>query len=168
MAQTIWPVDLNVQGALSCSTFYPPAGCINDAAVAANAAIDADKLQHRHCKTLSQAHGSACADETRIIHTVYGATAAVVRVSATLTVACVGDSTITVQIYKNSVSSGSILAAVISFSSADAAFAEKVATITSPNLVVGDNLVCVIDATVGTGTLGQGVSVDVRVDEAAA
>ena len=165
MALANLPVDINVQGHLSATTFTAPASCVTNAAVAANAAIDADKLQHQHAKHYSQAHGSVVASAIVCVHTVKGATAVLRSIDAVLTVACAGAATVTVDVYKNSVSTGSLLSAVISHGSGDAAFTEKAGTITSPNLVDGDNLILVVVATAGGGTIGQGLSVELRIDE---
>lgn len=165
MALANLPVDVNVQGNLSCSTFSAPASCIGNAAVSAGAGIDADKLQHQHAKHYSQAHGSVVASATVVVHTVKGATGVLRSIDAVLTSACAGAATITVDVYKNSTSTGSLLSATISFSSSDAAWTEKAGTITSPNLVDGDNLVLVVVATAGGGTIGQGLSVELRIDE---
>jgi hypothetical protein len=68
--------------------------------------------------------------------------------------AAVGDSTATVDLYKNG---ASILSAGVLIDSGDAAFAVLTGSISSAAYVAGDVFEVVITISAGTGTLPQGV-----------
>lgn len=77
-------------------------------------------------------------------------------------IANIGDSTVTVDIQKNGTS---ILSTLMSFSSTDAAHASKTGvmkTDTTVDVIAGDNLQFIVNATVGTGTLAFDLSVTVE------
>jgi hypothetical protein len=151
-------------GTLTASSFTPPASSVSNASIEAGANVDAAKLDHQHQQVVTQVHGSAAVDERRVIHVVKGATATLIAFRAGVVVACIGDSTITVDLRKNGTT---MLTAVISIDSGDAAYAILSATLASTSLVTGDVLEVVIDATVGTGTLGQGLFAEVTLRERA-
>jgi hypothetical protein len=155
--------DHVVTGRLSCTEFTPPAACIGDNAANASSPLGATKTRHRHSVTESQAHGSAAADSRSVVHVAHAA-GTVDEVRAGITVACVGDSTITVDVKKNGTT---ILSAPISIDSGDAAFAKVDGVITDDDYVAGDVFEVIVDATVGTGTLGQGIFANIIFDELA-
>lgn len=130
-----------------------PAGSLGDTEFAAGNPLTAAKQQHQFVKGYAQAHGSAAADERRVIHVARGA-GTVVTWRAGPVAAAVGDSTCTVDLTKNG---ASVLSAVPSIDSGDAAFAKLTGTVSGASYVAGDVFEVVIDATVGTGTLPQGV-----------
>lgn len=142
-----------------------PAAAVTAANVKADARVETSKLQHRHSKHHSQGSGTTAADESKPIHVVFGATGTIPSFKAGCVVANIGDSTVTFDLKKNG---SSVLSAPISFSSADAAYSVKSGTISSPNVVAGDVLEVVIDATVGTGTLATGAFSETLIDELAA
>lgn len=153
--------DLHITGNLSAKTVQLPAGTVDNADIEAAAGIDASKLEHRHQITAAQPKTTA-ADETRVIHVVYGATGTVLAFRAGSIVANIGDSTVTVDLKKNG---SSILTAPITLDSGDSAYAKVAGTIDTPGLVAGDVLEVVIDATVGTGTLATGVFCELVLNE---
>lgn len=158
--------DLFVNGNLYPKTFTPPAGCITNAAVIAAAGIDASKLEHRYRPFLAQVHGSAGTTERRAVHQVIGATGTINSVRAMLSVAPIGNSTHVIQIKKNGTN---ILSTAITLDSGNTAFIDETDTgFTSAALVAGDVLEVDVTATVGTGTLGQGLHVMIDLDEDAA
>lgn len=151
---------------LACKTFTPPSGCITNASVVGAAGIAASKLQHRFRKGHAQVHGSAATAERRVIHVVRGATATINSLRAGVVVAAVGDSTATINLYKNG---STILSGTISITSADTAYAlDSPSGFTSTSLVVGDVLEIVQTISAGTGTLPQGVFSVLEIDEDAA
>lgn len=133
-----------------------PDSSFGDAQMSASDPVSCTKLDHQHNRILAQAHGSASADERRVIHCARAA-GVLTAIRAGVVVAAVGDSTVTVDLYKNG---ASILSAVITLDSGDAAFAEVAGAIDTDDYIAGDVFEVVIDATVGTGTLPQGVYVD--------
>lgn len=162
--QTI-PNDMYVDGNLSSKTFNPASGSITNASVQALAGIAASKLQHRYRPGHAQVHGSAATAERRVIHVVRGATATINSMRAGVVVAAIGDSTASVNLYKNgsSILSGGT---PITLSSADTAYAlDSPGGFTSTSLVVGDVLEIVQTISAGTGTLPQGVFSTLDIDE---
>jgi hypothetical protein len=143
------------------------AGSITDAHIGPGGpglGIESSKLRHTERLGLNAAQvtGTAVVTTTTRIYNVRGSTGNVVEVSAQLTVACIGAATVTVDCKVNGTS---ILAAAISFGSGDAANAVKVATINTPAVVKGNYVDLVITATAGGGTVGQGITPVVSVDE---
>lgn len=168
MSQNMINADTYINGNLASKTFTPPAGSITNAAVAAGAGIAASKLQHRFRPGHSQVHGSNASAERRVIHVVRGATATINSMRAGCSVAATGDSTVSINLYKNG---SSILTGgtPITLSIADAAYAlDAPGGFTSTALVQGDVLEIVETVSAGTGTLPQGVFSVVELDEDAA
>ena len=153
--------DLHVKGSLTCRTFSPPSSCISDAAIAAAANIDADKLQHRWRAMLTQVHGTAAATERSVVYYAR-TTGTVTSVKAGTVVLNIGAATITVDVKKNGTT---ILSGVITLDTANTAYIAEAGTITVPALVAADVLEVVVVATAGGGTLGQGLFVMVEIDE---
>ena len=141
-----------------------PSVCVGNAQVKLAAGIEATKLEHQHRPTYAQESAATAADETRVVHVVKGATGSLQAFSAGCVVANIGDSAITVDLHKNGVT---VLTAPISLSSTDSAYDVVAGVLASDAVVVGDVLEVVVDATVGTGTLGTGVfaSLDLHEDE---
>ena len=94
-----------------------------------------------------------------------GATAEIQSVRAGVVVAAVGDSTVTIDLYKNG---ASILSAPIVLDNTNTAYTEETGTLSSDDLVQGDCLEVVVTVSAGTGTLPQGLYVEVDVHEDAA
>lgn len=141
-----------------------PSVCVGNAQVKTLAGIAATKLEHQHRVPYAQESDTTAADESRVVHVVKGVTGSLQAFSAGCVVANIGDSTITVDLHKNGVT---VLTAPISLSSADAAYEVVAGVLASAGVVVGDVLEVVIDATIGTGTLGTGLftSLDLHEDE---
>ncbi|OGG44120.1 MAG: hypothetical protein A3F84_27810 [Candidatus Handelsmanbacteria bacterium RIFCSPLOWO2_12_FULL_64_10] len=166
MAQQIIPNDVYVTGNLSSLTFSPPAASIGDTAVAGSAGIQASKLEHQYMDRLTQVHGSAATAERRVIKTAKGATGDIVSFRCGVLVACIGNSTITIDLYKNG---SSILSATTVLDSGNAARAfESAAGFSSTTFVADDVFECVVTVSAGTGTLGQGLFCELVTREDAA
>jgi len=153
--------DYRYLGELQCQTLTIPAGTIVNADVNANADIAVTKVRHLHSITYG-ATGSA-ASVTIPIHCSYAA-GTIKAIKAGSIVACVGDSTVTVNVLKNGVS---VLTGVITLDNANTARIAEDGTLDSGKvtLAADDLLEIVIVATVGTGTLATGPFVDVVVEE---
>ena len=152
-------------------TISLPNACVTDDHVTATAAIDASKLDHQYALQLNTAAGEAVADVTRIVH-VAKAAGQLVAVKCCLDVTNVGDSTISVDVQKSTGAGAfsSMLDAAETLSSSTAAKTAVDATIGSGAAIAyaaGDLIEIEVDATVGTGTLGQGLCVVAYVREAA-
>lgn len=146
--------DTYVNGNLNCKTLTIPAGSVSNASIASGAGVDHTKLQHQHRLNYGQ-NGTAAA-ETRVLHVVRGATATLLDIRAGCVVACVGDSTITIDVKKNGTT---VLSSTIQVDSGDAAYAKVAGTISGASLVAGDVLTVVVTVSAGTGTLGTGLFV---------
>lgn len=162
MAQSRLEGDLNVAGSITCRTFSPPAGSILNAAVKADAGIEATKLQHRFQPVVAQPN-TAAADETRVAHVVYGASGAIVAFAAGSIAKAVGDATCTVDLKVNG---ATVLSTPITLDNANTNRLAEAGTVTTPALVAGDVLEVVIDGTIGTGTLPTGVFAQITLTEA--
>ena len=142
-----------------------PAAQISDSDIAPASNVAASKLEHQHRAHYTTGSTTAAADATQVVH-VCRAAGTLVEFVAGCVDACIGDSTITVDLHKNGVS---VLDADITLDSGDADRAIVAGTLDTPivDLVAGDVLEVVIDATVGTGTLGKGVFAALTVNEEA-
>lgn len=157
------PANLTVEGNLAANTMTLPASSVGDSQVKSDANVDADKLQSRNYALLQQDRGSAAATQRQTVHICRGTTGIIKEIATTLSVANVGDSTVDVDVLLNgtTVMGGG----AIQFTSSDSALAIKTGTLTTTALAQGDVLEISITATVGTGTLGQGLLVQVKIDE---
>jgi hypothetical protein len=148
--------DVYIAGALTARRFNPPAGSITDASVLAGAGVAATKLEHQYAITLPLVnHATVVAAERRHLHYVSGTTGDVVAFGVLASVAAVGDSTATFDLYKNG---SSILTGTFNLDSGDAAGALVTGTVSSAGLVTTDRLEVVVTVSAGTGTLPKGVA----------
>jgi len=146
--------DLHCTGTISSKTITLPSSTVDDDSVEAAAGIQATKLQQQYSKFYAQESDTTSATEDYCIHCVHGSTGTVVAFEAGSVTACVGDSTITVDLHKDG---ASILTAAITLDSSNAAYTPEAGTIDSASIADSDVLEVVVVATVGTGTLGKGV-----------
>jgi hypothetical protein len=152
--------DTYFAGTLRAGEFVLSSGCVEDANVATGAAIDVDKVNHKHRETYRQS-GTAAA-VTIPIHVVYGATAVLKYLRAGTIAPCDGNATITIDIKKNGTT---CLASVITLDSTNTARVAEAGTLTVTAGVDGDWFELVIAVDAGTGTLGTGLCVDCEFDE---
>lgn len=153
--------DLQVTGNFVSKTMSLPAGCVEADDIEANAGIEASKLQHRHQPTFAQPN-TAAADETRMVHVVYGTTGSIIAFKAGSIAKAVGDAITTVDLKVNG---ASVLSAVITLDNANTNRVAESGTVLTPALVVGDVIEVVVDGTIGTGTLPTGVFASVVINE---
>jgi hypothetical protein len=146
--------DMIVSGELKCGTFVPPTNSFGNSNVKTTDPITANKLYHQHQKALGQKHTDTAAAERRVIHVAVDA-GTLISFEAMATVANIGDSTVTVNLYKNG---SSILSSVPSLTSSNAAFARVAGTFSNAAYVAGDVFEVVITISAGTGTLAKGVN----------
>jgi len=154
--------DTYVAGNLSAETLGIPNGTVTNVAVSASAAIASTKLEQQHIKTYANASATTAVTEARVLHTVYGATGAVVAFECGCVVANIGAATVVFNLLNNGVS---ILTAAVTVDSGDAAYAILPGTISTATLAVGDVLEVSIVATAGGGTLGKGAFASVILQE---
>jgi len=144
-----------------------PANTVNNADMAADADVNFAKLQHVHHVTLTQADGSAVADESRVVF-IARAPCTVLAVECALLTAAAGDSTVDIDVQQSTGGGAfaSILTAAETLDSSTVVRTVVEATLDgTPTLADGDMLLIDIDATAGTGTLPQGLVVDVTIAE---
>lgn len=146
--------NIYVSGNLSAKTMSIPADTVDNEDVKANANFAATKLEHQHQKVYAQESDAAASAEDRVIHIVYGTSGQVVGFEAGSVVACIGDSTITIDLHKNG---ASILTAPITLDNSNSAYTPEEGTINTSSLSDGDVLEVVITVNAGSGTLGKGV-----------
>lgn len=140
-----------------------PASSFGDDEFDAGDPLTAEKQIHRYVRSLAQAHGTDATAERRIVHRAHAA-GSVVAVRCGVSVAATGDSTATVDVKKNGTT---ILSAPVVLDSGNAAFAVEEGTVSVPTYVADACLEVVVTVSAGTGTLPQGLSVEVVVDESA-
>ena len=144
-----------------------PSSTVENADVKSDADIGYAKLQHVHHVTLTQADGSAVADESRVVF-IARAPCTVLAVECALLTVAAGDSTVDVDVQQSTGGGAfaSILTAAESLDSSTVVRTVVEATLDgTPTLADGDMLLIDIDATAGTGTLPQGLIVDVTIAE---
>lgn len=131
----------------------------------ADASVETSKLQHRNHKCYAQEAATTAADESRVIHTVYGTTGTIKSFKGGCVVANIGDSTVTFDLKKNGTT---VLSGVVTLNSTHSAYQVVAGSISSASVAASDVLSVTIDATVGTGTLGKGAFAELVIDELAA
>ena len=155
--------DLRISGGLSCESFNPPAGWLEDEHVAVGAAIDAAKVNHRLHRSHTQDLGSAVAAKTVLIHTAeYAGSLAGVNIA--ITTHPTTTDTVVVDV-KKSTGAGAFASVLSSAYTLDSSSADRTvynATISSSAYVAGD--IFQVAVTV-TGTSGQGLIVDCIFEE---
>jgi len=145
--------DLHVNGRISCDALsYPPNSLTNNA-VASDADLDAEKMQHFHQVTYGQANAAAV-DETRILHVARNAGVVEEFVAGSIAKA-VGAATCTFDLKKNGTT---ILTGVVTLDSGNTNRVVEAGTLVADTTyVAGDVFEVVIDGTAGGGTLPTGV-----------
>lgn len=148
---------VNMTGATS---LVVPVNSIVDASVSAAAPLGTTKTRKRHYPKHSQYSGAANVIATDLVHEVYGAAGSIIAIRGSVQVACIAPSLTTVDVKKNGVS---ILTAPFTINAA-AGVADVAGSVATPSLVAGDKLTVVVTLT-GGGTQGQGLFVQIVVDE---
>lgn len=154
--------DLLVTGTARFGNVSLPANSVGDFAVDAANPITVEKLEHQYSVMYSQKKGTSVAAERKVVHYAYGA-GEIANCIAGVTAAAVGDSTCTVNIKKNG---SNILSAAIVIDNTNVVNAAESGAFTSNTYVAGD--VIEVDATIsaGSGTLPQGLFVNLVLREA--
>jgi hypothetical protein len=135
-------------------------GCVRNVDIEANAGIATSKLEHPVYTCYGQ-NGTAVA-ATVPIHTVVGVAGVIEAVGLGSIVACVGDATITVDVKLNGTT---ILSAPVELDSTNTARVAVAGVLSVTALAAGDLLEVVIAVDAGTGTLGTGLFVQVKLRE---
>lgn len=168
MAQSVVQGDLLVRGSLVSDTLVPSAGCVADSHVAADAEIQATKLEHQHAirHTLSGTVAAA----TVPIHVARAAGEVVSVEVVPLTAPTGGDKAFTVDLKAGNQSTAlaTLLASALSISNTTADRQVRSATLGGdPTYADGDTLALVIATSGSTGTQASDVVILVTLREAA-
>lgn len=144
------------------STVALPANCVGDSQVSASSPLAVEKVDHQYILTDGQNHGSAATAQRKCIHIARGA-GTIVAFRVSQLVAAVGDSTVTIDLYKNG---SSILTGTITINNGQAARALTSGTLSSSTVAADDVFEVVQTISAGTGTLPQGVTWQLTTEEA--
>jgi len=138
------PNDVRIEGDLQANSMSVPSGTISDGQVTANAAIDADKLQHLHKAgtNFASAIGSTASSREEIVFVV--STTASIRAVHALLNDTGTTGTVAFDCKKNSTS---VLSTSISFSTSDADRTVKDGTLSITSLAADDILSLSISST---------------------
>lgn len=163
--------DLRVNGHFSAKTAEYPAGSVNNAAIAAGAAIAATKVVHQfQVGGQLVAPGTVVDDMTQLLHCVYGVTGTIVRAEAFITtVATSSGSTILVDLHKSTgggaFSTLCTTGGTLTFTSTATVRVPSALTLTSNALVDGDILQAVVTTPGSSAALPQGLFLSLIVQE---
>jgi hypothetical protein len=152
-----FPGDVNVSGALTARSFSPPAGSVGNFALTGGAGsyIDSAKIQRLLDKEYAQDSTTVATVERRVLHTVKGATGALVEFGVGSVSIAIGAAAVVVDLLKNG---STILSATITLDNANTAYVLETQTFSSSALVAGDVLeLKVTSAVAGGGTLPKGL-----------
>jgi len=152
--------DLTVRNLVVVGSSSLPAGSVTAANIAAGANMETSKLVHRHVLNFQQAEGASMADATVPIFIARATTLTIVAIEIAVTgAAAVGDSTVTVDLKLGNAGGAftTALSGVITIDNATALRTPVAGTLITTSGADGNILQLVIDATVGTGTLPQGL-----------
>lgn len=158
-----WPGDLHVGGTLSADEWAVGDNVVSDENISGDANISPLKVVQQYIHKYVQDFGAAVASKHSQFFLANG-DGAFVSIEAGLVLPAVGDSTLTIVILKNNVT---ILSGSFILDSGDAARAMVAASIGDGDYLAGDFFEITTTASVGTGTLGQGLLVQAVVREAA-
>jgi hypothetical protein len=141
-----------------------PNASIKNAHVDTTDPLDIDKIRRAVFARLAQVHGSNATAERRIVHVARSA-GTLLAVQVVPIVAATGDSTVTVDVYKNGVS---VLTGTVSLDNSKAAYSKTLATLSVTAYTAGDVFEVVQTISAGTGTLPHGVCTQLTFNEGAA
>lgn len=170
MSQATINEDLYVGGNLACKSIALPAGSVTDAAVQANAGIEATKVVHQFAKELSLPAGVNIASQTNVVHQVFPAGAAVSKLAGFLVSVLTppgSPDTITVDLQRSTGGGAfaTVLSAPITISSSTTPRVPQSASFAVTDLNNDDLLQIVVTYNHTSGTAGQGLLAEVFLRE---
>lgn len=155
--------NLHVNGGISCDTFNPPSGSINDDAIEAGANIEASKVCHRVYRGYAQLAGTATVTATAGLHIAETA-GTVIGFHVYCTTHPTTTDTITAMLQK-STGAGAFANALTGVVTLDSSSVDRTVysgTLSGTSYVAGDIFQVVVTA---TGTSGQGFVCELVVEE---
>jgi hypothetical protein len=154
------PGDLQVAGRIMCGSFTPPADCVTNNTVAADAGIEASKVIHQAPIRYEQAVGTAVVAETRGLF-IARSSGEIVDFEAAIIGAIATDVSRTISIdVKKSTGEGAfatILSATLDFSSSSVLRRNYPATVSAVSYIDGDIFEVVVTVAGGSGSQAQGL-----------
>lgn len=154
--------DLIVTGSLRAGAIVQTANSVGNTEFKSTDPLAVDKAVHQYSRTFAQNHGTAATAQRQVVHVAHGA-GTLLSFGGGVTVACVGDSTVTINLFKNGTT---ILSSTVTITSSNAANAVEEATFSATPYSAGDVFEAVVTVSAGTGTLGQGAFAKLVVAEA--
>ena len=154
--------SLHVTGVVTSETMTIPELSATKESFDPSAEIDPTKMMQRWRKSYSQESATTVKTESGVIHVVRGLKGVLKEFHVGSVTAAVGDSTVTINLRKNS---SYVLTAELTLDNGVAAYEIVKGSFSDTNLVIGDVLEVVVVATVGTGTLPKGVFATTMFDE---
>lgn len=169
MATAILPVDI-ICNNLSCSSIKLPSGAVSNAAIQANAAIDASKVISNISKHYQQNTNAGVAADNQFCHIVNGTTCTLAYVKAMVDTAATGaDRTVNIDLQRSTAGGAfaTVLTSTILFNNASTARTAISGTITTSTLSQGDILKWVVTVAGAAGNQAIGVLAEAYFQEAA-
>jgi hypothetical protein len=171
MAQSRIDGNLIVNGSFNCTgTMQIPSGTVNDDDVAADADISAVKLRHQHQPATGQANGADVVSRTETVWVAQAAGTIEEVLVRPETAPTGGDKQYTVDVKKaadGSTSFTTVLSSVITVNSSSANGTKQDGVLSVVSYNAGDALQVVVTASGSTGSQGQGLTVALKLREAA-
>lgn len=170
MADSYINGNLQVSGTIYAGGWTVPAGAINNAAIAAAAAIDASKVQQQYVLTHTQKTGTDVTAQTHILH-IARAAGTLLDVDVVADTVPTGngvDKTVTVDIKKSTAGGAfsTLLTGTIQIDSADTDKTPIVGTpVATPTYIAGDLIESVVTVAGSVGTQAQGLCVRIILNE---
>ena len=158
---TTFDDGIRVKGTIRADSIPLPANSVGSTQFSAADPLAVSKQVHQYVQTYQQDHGAVVATKTSGIHIAQG-DGTVEEFKAALKTANIGAATVTVDLKKNGTT---VLSATADLDSGDAAYAVVSGTISTAAYSAGDVFEVLVTATAGGGTLGQGLTVILVVNE---
>lgn len=140
-----------------------PAASIGDTQVSAAAPLGVTKTAHQYVEVWSQVSGTAATAATQAFY-VAKAAGVVAQVRVGSVAIAIGDSTVTVDVRKNGTT---ILSGTVQLDNGNTAYVSEAGSLSVTSYSANDVFTVVQTVSAGTGTLPQGVFVQVVFQEAA-
>ena len=154
---------VTVNGPLVCRGGVTlPANVIGNNQFSSTSPLEVEKMVHQYYPRDGQPHGTAAVAVRKVLH-IARAAGVLLEFIVQPVVAAVGDSTVTVDLYKNG---SSILTGTITINNGKAAFSITSGTFSATPYVVNDTFEVVQTISAGSGTLPQGMNWQLKVKEA--
>ncbi len=157
--------DLALYGQLyGMTAVVLPAGTVANSAVSGSAGINASKMEHLHQVTFAQPYATVAEDAQEAVHVVRGTSGTIksVHIGYAGATDIAGNATVDVDVY---VDGATIFSGVPQLTSAASQYDNIAGTIGTASVLQTEVIEVVVNATVGTGALPDGLFCVIRLDE---